>query len=190
MDVCLLCLYVVFSCVGRGLCDGLITRQQESYLVSNCMWLRNPEKGGQRSVLDYKRLWEGGEKSVVNDNNNWWLVYKNCARRDFQQEEYSFGLREERVNHPALTPSSETSKLRSQSEVMFGALPETEIRPLLRSGCPVAVSCLWSLSSQIIYEHFIVSSNLLTATWDFKFSGRRVWSSESSGMYCRVLNWM
>jgi hypothetical protein len=27
-------------------------------------------------------------------------------------------------------------------------------------------------------------------TWDFKFSRRRVWSSESSGMYCRVLNWM
>jgi hypothetical protein len=25
---------------------------------------------------------------------------------------------------------------------------------------------------------------------DFKFSRRRVWSSESSGMYCRVLNWM
>jgi hypothetical protein len=26
--------------------------------------------------------------------------------------------------------------------------------------------------------------------WDFKFSRRRVWRSESSGMYCRVLNWM
>jgi hypothetical protein len=26
--------------------------------------------------------------------------------------------------------------------------------------------------------------------WDFKFSLWRVWSSESSGMYCRVLNWM
>jgi hypothetical protein len=29
MDVCLLCLYVVLSCVGRGLCDGLITRSEE-----------------------------------------------------------------------------------------------------------------------------------------------------------------
>jgi hypothetical protein len=30
MDVCLLCLYeyVVLSCVGRGLCDGLITRPE------------------------------------------------------------------------------------------------------------------------------------------------------------------
>jgi hypothetical protein len=57
MDVCLLCLYAVLSCVGRGLCDGLITRPEESYRVSVCVWSRNPEKGGQRSVLDYKRLW-------------------------------------------------------------------------------------------------------------------------------------
>jgi hypothetical protein len=35
MDVCLLCLYVVLSCVGRGLCDGLITRPEESCRVSN-----------------------------------------------------------------------------------------------------------------------------------------------------------
>jgi hypothetical protein len=33
MDVCLLCLCVVLSCVGRGLCDGLITRPEESYHV-------------------------------------------------------------------------------------------------------------------------------------------------------------
>jgi hypothetical protein len=37
MDVCLLCLYVVLSCVGRGLCDGLITRPEESYRVSKCV---------------------------------------------------------------------------------------------------------------------------------------------------------
>jgi hypothetical protein len=29
-----------------------------------------------------------------------------------------------------------------------------------------------------------------TVLWDFKFSRLRVWSSESSGMYCRVLNLM
>jgi hypothetical protein len=34
MDVCLLCLDVL-SCVGRGLGDGLITRPEESYRVSN-----------------------------------------------------------------------------------------------------------------------------------------------------------
>jgi hypothetical protein len=37
MNVCLLCLYVVLSCVGRGLCDGLITRPEESYRVSVCV---------------------------------------------------------------------------------------------------------------------------------------------------------
>jgi hypothetical protein len=35
MDVCLLCLYVVLSCVG--LCDGLITRPEESYRAFNCV---------------------------------------------------------------------------------------------------------------------------------------------------------
>jgi len=37
MDVCLLCFYVVSSCVGRGLCDGLITHPEESYRVSVCV---------------------------------------------------------------------------------------------------------------------------------------------------------
>jgi hypothetical protein len=37
MDICLLCLCVVLPCVGRGLCDGLITRPEESYEVSNCV---------------------------------------------------------------------------------------------------------------------------------------------------------
>jgi hypothetical protein len=44
MDVRLLCLYVVLSCVGRGLCDGLITHPEESYLVSVCV-IRKPQKG-------------------------------------------------------------------------------------------------------------------------------------------------
>jgi hypothetical protein len=50
-------LYVVLSCVGTGLCDGLITRPEESYLLSVCVLSRNPETGGKRSILDYKRLW-------------------------------------------------------------------------------------------------------------------------------------
>jgi hypothetical protein len=37
MDVCLLCLYVVLSCVGRDLCDRLIARPEESYRASNCV---------------------------------------------------------------------------------------------------------------------------------------------------------
>jgi hypothetical protein len=37
IDICLLCLYVVLSCVGGGLCDGMITRPEESYRVSVCV---------------------------------------------------------------------------------------------------------------------------------------------------------
>jgi hypothetical protein len=45
MDVWLLCLYVVLSCVGRGLCDGMITRPEESYRVSVCVWDQETPKG-------------------------------------------------------------------------------------------------------------------------------------------------
>jgi hypothetical protein len=45
--VCLLCLYVVLSCISRGLCDGLITHPEESHCVSNSVWLRNLKGGGQ-----------------------------------------------------------------------------------------------------------------------------------------------
>jgi hypothetical protein len=47
MDVCLLCLglYIVLSCLGRCLCDGLITRPEESCRVSCMCDNRNLEKG-------------------------------------------------------------------------------------------------------------------------------------------------
>jgi hypothetical protein len=46
MDVCLLCLYVVLSCVGRGLSDGLITHPEDTYRLSNCVCdHRNLERG-------------------------------------------------------------------------------------------------------------------------------------------------
>jgi hypothetical protein len=44
--VCMLCLYVVF-CVGRGLWEGLITRAEESYRVSVCVWSGYPEREGK-----------------------------------------------------------------------------------------------------------------------------------------------
>jgi hypothetical protein len=50
MDICLLCLYVVLSCVGWGLWDGLITRLEESYRVSNSVSLRNLKGGGQGPI--------------------------------------------------------------------------------------------------------------------------------------------
>jgi hypothetical protein len=38
MDACFVFIqYVVLSCVGRGFCDGLITRPEESYRVSSCV---------------------------------------------------------------------------------------------------------------------------------------------------------
>jgi hypothetical protein len=57
MDVCLLCLYVVFSCVGRGLCNGRITRPEESYRVSNCMCNQETSKGALCSSWETKRKW-------------------------------------------------------------------------------------------------------------------------------------
>jgi hypothetical protein len=45
MDICLLCLYLVLSCVGRGLCDGMITRPEESYRVSVCVCDQETPKG-------------------------------------------------------------------------------------------------------------------------------------------------
>jgi hypothetical protein len=51
MDVCHLCLYVVLSCVGRGPCDVLITRPEESYL-----WPQKPRKG------PYVPSWKRQEK--------------------------------------------------------------------------------------------------------------------------------
>jgi hypothetical protein len=35
MDVCFLCSFVVLSCVGRGIFEGLITRPGVSYCASN-----------------------------------------------------------------------------------------------------------------------------------------------------------
>jgi hypothetical protein len=46
MNVCLsLSLYVVLSCVSRGLRDELITHPKESYLMSSK--IKAPKKGGQ-----------------------------------------------------------------------------------------------------------------------------------------------
>jgi hypothetical protein len=50
MDVFLMCLYVVLSCVGRGLCDGLITRPEESYHVSNYVIKKPQKRGGQGHI--------------------------------------------------------------------------------------------------------------------------------------------
>jgi hypothetical protein len=50
MDVCRMCLYVVFSCLGRGLCDELITRPKESYQLSNED--TETQKGHRKTSID------------------------------------------------------------------------------------------------------------------------------------------
>jgi hypothetical protein len=58
-------LSVVLSCVGRGLCDGLITRPEESYRVSVCDH-RNPERvpmfqvGNGRKMNEFNPLRPNG----------------------------------------------------------------------------------------------------------------------------------
>jgi hypothetical protein len=44
------CVYVLLSCVGRGLCDGLITRPEESYRVSDCV-IKKPQKRGDQCPI-------------------------------------------------------------------------------------------------------------------------------------------
>jgi hypothetical protein len=43
MDVSVLCLYVVLSCIGRGFCDELSSRPKESYPMSNI--IQKPKNG-------------------------------------------------------------------------------------------------------------------------------------------------
>jgi hypothetical protein len=48
---------MLFSCVGRGLCDGLITRPEEIYLMFNCMCdHRNLERGPMFQFGTYREM--------------------------------------------------------------------------------------------------------------------------------------
>jgi hypothetical protein len=68
--------------------------------------------------------------------------------------------------------------------------PEFEFRPEFLVAN--AYSRPWPLPYSFFPRHNLhyATQQILHTVWDFKFSRRRVWSSESSGMYCRVLNWM
>jgi hypothetical protein len=46
----------MLSCVGRGLCDGLITRPEESYRVSLYVWSEKPRKGPYVPVGNYRNM--------------------------------------------------------------------------------------------------------------------------------------
>jgi hypothetical protein len=59
----------MLSCMGRGLCEGLIARPEESYRVSNCVIKKPQYRGGQGSTwavalkltryTPRRRLWGG-----------------------------------------------------------------------------------------------------------------------------------
>jgi hypothetical protein len=66
MDVCLLCLYVVLSCVGRRICNGLITRPEESYRV--CVLTDIPKRGPVFHVGNERKIndeWQYNKVSLL-----------------------------------------------------------------------------------------------------------------------------
>jgi hypothetical protein len=81
MDVYLFCFYFVLSCAGRGICDELITRPEESYRVSVCVWSRNPERGpmflwepkGKMSELIF--AWRNCGKSQIHSQDSWSAIH-------------------------------------------------------------------------------------------------------------------
>jgi hypothetical protein len=75
MDICLLCLYVMFFCVGRGLCDGLITRPEESCRVSVCVITETPKGALCPS-------WELQENEWMNDGEFLFsVIQRRCKSR-------------------------------------------------------------------------------------------------------------
>jgi hypothetical protein len=83
----------VLSCVGRGLCDGLITRAEESYRASNCMWLRNLNKAENKAQLWAVVLWGGIIKvNTPNDPKLVKLSTCSCSSTNFnvRYSSYSF----------------------------------------------------------------------------------------------------
>jgi hypothetical protein len=75
----------------------------------------------------------------------------------------------------------------------------TQIGNILDQKCGLWFCHCWTLGFQLTAQLMVVISDWKYAyhkqkqdevMWDFKFSRRRVWSSESSWIYCHVLNWM
>jgi len=73
---------------GRGLCDGLITRPEESYRL-RCVVvcdletsrMRRPWPALGRSATGKKNKWKGWNSSTyVNRRQHWW--WKTCAKSD------------------------------------------------------------------------------------------------------------
>jgi hypothetical protein len=60
MNVCVLCLYVLLFCVGRGLCNRLFTRPEESYCMSFYV-IKKPQRRRPRLNLGCRAVgWMDG----------------------------------------------------------------------------------------------------------------------------------
>jgi hypothetical protein len=73
MDVCLFGPYFALSCIGRGLCDGLITRPEES----NCMINKPQYRGGQGSSMGCTAI---GDKYIISSGHHALYVPSSCSR--------------------------------------------------------------------------------------------------------------
>jgi hypothetical protein len=75
MDVCLLCLYVVLSCVGRGLCDGPITRPEESYHMFLNLCDKKPQRSRTRPNLGCRAIgWMDGW-TLFHTTESWCFIF-------------------------------------------------------------------------------------------------------------------
>jgi hypothetical protein len=83
IDVWLLGVYVLLSCVGRGLCDGLITHPEESYRVSNCVIKKRLSRRLRPDLGCRAIRWMGVREvglegvnwiNLAQDRNHWWAV--------------------------------------------------------------------------------------------------------------------
>jgi hypothetical protein len=77
------CVYML-SCVGRGLCNGLITRPEESYRVSNSAWLRNLKVRTQGPIWAVEPLDGWMETMSQNCGHQW--AYCSSHRRHVSVE--------------------------------------------------------------------------------------------------------
>jgi hypothetical protein len=70
----------MLSCVGRGLCDGLITRPEESYHVSCVCDHRNPERGPMFDVGNYRKMNELNQCISKENTTKVLLSFVICAK--------------------------------------------------------------------------------------------------------------
>jgi hypothetical protein len=59
--------YAILSCVGRGLCDGLITRSKESHQVSKIDWRNPPCEDAKVLLSRVEPWWKEGRTEIYQE---------------------------------------------------------------------------------------------------------------------------